>query len=124
MTKKKKPARLRKPGRASPPGLPPTYASGRRIARLTKMLLLNPAGEREAKLADLLGVSAKGVERYLAAIAQEFPAELQRSVSGAEGVVRFHREHNINQLGMFPFASALFSGQFLNFVHGSRLADD
>ena len=124
MTKKNKTARLRKPGRALPPGLPPTYASGRRIARLTKMLLLNPAGEREAKLAELLGVSAKGVERYLAAIAQEFPEELQRSGSGVERVVRFHREQNVNQLGMFPFAAAFFAGQFLNWVHGSRLADD
>jgi predicted DNA-binding transcriptional regulator YafY len=126
-TTKKKPARPRtrapekKPG---PPGLAPTYASGRRIARLTKMLLLNPAGEREVKLAELLGVSTKGVERYLAAIAQEFPEELQRTGSGAARVVRLRREQNVNQLGLFPFAAAYFAGQFLNWVHGSRLADD
>lgn len=113
-------------GRAAkaPPSLPPTYASGRRIARLTKMLLASPFGEREAKLAEVLGVSQKGIERYLAAIAQEFPGELQRQGSGPERTVRLRREENVTQLGMFPFAAAFFAGQFLNWVNGSRLADD
>ncbi len=107
-----------------PPGLPPTYASGRRIARLMKMLLLNPHGERESKLGEILGVSAKGIERYLSAIAQEFPGELDRQGNGPERMVKLRREQEVSQLGMFPFAAAFFAGQFLNWVHGSRLADD
>lgn len=108
----------------APPSLPPTYASGRRIARLTKMLLTSPFGERESKLAEVLGVSPKGIERYLAAIAQEFPGEIQRQGAGAERTVKLRREENVTQLGMFPFAAAFFAGQFLNWVHGSRLADE
>jgi predicted DNA-binding transcriptional regulator YafY len=120
---KRKPA-PRKKAPAVPPGLPPTYASGRRIARLTRFLLLNPHGEREGKLVDMLGVSAKGVERYLNAIAEEFPGELQRQGTGPDRIVKLRREQEVGQLGMFPFAAAFFAGQFLNWVHGSRLADD
>ncbi len=111
--------------RRQPPGKPPTYASGRRIARLTHLLVTNPLGATYEALADELDVSIKGIERYVNAIAEEFPGQLEREGTGPQRRVRLRRDERMaSQLGMFPFAAAFFAGQFLNWVHGSRLHDD
>lgn len=121
---KKRPP-TRKAVAQDPPGQPPTYASGRRIARYMHRLLTEPGGVGLDELTEELGVSRKGIERYTQAIASEFPDELEQSGTGAERRVRFRRdEGQPSALGMFPVAAAFFAGQFLNWVHGSRLQDD
>ncbi len=121
----KKTSAARKGRSAEPPGLAPTYASGRRIARLTAALLTQPAGASVESLADQLGVSQKSFERYLNAIAEEFPGQIDREGTGAQRRIRFRREDgSVSQLGLFPFAAAFFAGQFLNWVQGTRLQDE
>lgn len=111
--------------RRKPPGLPATYASGRRIARLTATLLNSAQGETEQRLSEMLGVSSKGIERYLNALKLEFPGQIERVGSGSQRRVRFRRgDGSISQLGVFPYAAAFFAGQFLNWVNGTRLHDE
>jgi predicted DNA-binding transcriptional regulator YafY len=108
-----------------PPGLPPSYASGRRIARLTATLFTQPQGIALVELSEMLEISLKSAERYLNAIAEEFPGQLEREGTGSDRRIRLRREQpNVSQLGMYPFAAAFFAGQFLNWVQGSRLQDD